>query len=57
MTDKLSQNDQKLAAQLMESTSTAEAARQAGVPRTTLNDQVRALRRPFEQAGMKDYLK
>ncbi len=55
--DKLSPSDQKLAARLMESMSTAEAARQASVARTTLSDQVRALRNPFEQASMKEFLK
>ena len=34
----------------------AEAARDLGVPRTTLHEKVRRLRRPFERAGLKDYL-
>lgn len=43
-------------AELLMSSSIAEAARSADVPRTTMNDQVRALRKPFEQAGMEEYL-
>ena len=34
----------------------SEIARDMGVPRTTLNESVRRLRRRFESAGLKDYL-
>jgi hypothetical protein len=57
VTGKLSPDDQTRAEQLMNSKSMAEAARQAGIARTTFNDQLRAQRKLFEQAGMKEYLK
>lgn len=36
--------------------SMSEAAREMGVPRTTLNGWMRRIRQRFEQAGMRDYL-
>jgi DNA-directed RNA polymerase specialized sigma24 family protein len=44
-------------AELLKTGSIAEAARKLGIPRTTLNDQVRLLREPFESAGLRDFLK
>lgn len=35
----------------------ADIARELGVPRTTLNDWMRRIRKRFEKAGMQDYLK
>lgn len=43
--------------ELRKSRSMAQAAREMGVPRTTLNDWMRFIRLRFEQAGMRDYLK
>jgi hypothetical protein len=34
----------------------AEIAEAMGVPRTTLNDWARLIRKRFEKAGLKDYL-
>ncbi len=48
--------DQQNLVEELKSKSIAEAARQVGVPRTTLNDQIRVLRKPFEQGGMKEFL-
>lgn len=36
--------------------SLSQIARRMGVPRTTLNESVRRIRRRFERAGLKDYL-
>lgn len=46
-----------VAERLMADRNASVASRRTGIPRSTLNDQVRKLRKPFEQAGMKDYLK
>jgi RNA polymerase sigma-70 factor (ECF subfamily) len=43
-------------AELLKSCSIAEASRELGIPRTTLNDRVRVLRERFERAGLRDYL-
>lgn len=42
--------------ELLKTASIAEAARQLGLPRTTLHDQVKKIRKFFEQAGLRDYL-
>lgn len=42
--------------ELRKSRTMQEAADEMGVPRTTLNDWVRRIRRRFENAGMQDYL-
>ena len=42
--------------ELLKTGTIAEAARQLGIPRTTLNDHVRKLREMFEHAGLRDYL-
>lgn len=41
---------------LQQARSRAEAARQLGIPRSTLHTHVRRLRQCFEQAGLHDYL-
>ncbi|MGE0769299.1 MAG: sigma-70 family RNA polymerase sigma factor [Hyphomicrobiaceae bacterium] len=43
-------------AERLRTESVSEIARATGVPRTTLNESVRRLRRRFERAGLKDYL-
>ena len=43
-------------AQRLKTDSLSQIARDLGVPRTTLADRVRKLRRCFEQAGLRDYL-
>jgi len=42
--------------ELLKTGSISEAAREMGVPRTTLNDHVKKLREIFEDAGLRDYL-
>lgn len=49
-------NDLRELAERLKSQSVSEIARERGVPRTTLNDQVRLLRQRFENSGLKDYL-
>jgi len=49
-------NDLRDLVELLEIKTVSEAARAMGVPRTTLNESVRRLRRRFESAGLKDYL-
>lgn len=51
----LSENNRDIAERL-QFVSKKESAEQLGMPRTTFNDQVRKLRRPFEDAGLQDYL-
>jgi RNA polymerase sigma factor (sigma-70 family) len=48
--------DQQQLAEKLKSKSIAEAAREIGVPRTTLNDAVRRLRVRFSQSHMEDHL-
>ncbi len=43
-------------AERLKTQTVSEIARDMGVPRTTLNESVRRLRRRFESAGLKDYL-
>jgi len=43
-------------AERLKTDSVSQIARDLGVPRTTLNDRVRELRRQFEDAGLRDYL-
>jgi len=43
-------------AERLKTDSVSQIARDLGVPRTTLNDRVRELRRRFEDAGLRDYL-
>ena len=43
-------------AERLKSQTKSEIARDMGVPRTTLNESVRRLRRRFESKGLKDYL-
>jgi DNA-directed RNA polymerase specialized sigma24 family protein len=52
----LSAEDQTIVSHLMDSDSIAEAARKAGIARTTFNDRVRKLRGPLQQGGMKEFL-
>ena len=49
-------DDQRAAAELLMTHSVVEAARQLGVPRTTLYQTLRLLCMRFERAGLKDYL-
>jgi RNA polymerase sigma-70 factor, ECF subfamily len=49
-------DDLKAIAELLKNRSVSDAARELGIPRTTLNDRVRALRERFEKAGLRDYL-
>jgi RNA polymerase sigma-70 factor (ECF subfamily) len=49
-------NDLQDLAERLKSETVSEIARDTGVPRTTLNESVRRLRRRFERAGLKDYL-
>ena len=51
----LNDDDRDLARRLSE-TSISQAARELGVPRTTLNDAVRRLRQRFEDAALRDWL-
>lgn len=53
--EKLNDDDRDLAERLRE-TSISQAARELGVPRTTLNDAVRRLRQRFEDAALRDWL-
>ena len=48
--------DLRALAERLTTQSVAEAARDLGLPRTTLNERVRLLRMRFERAGLKDYL-
>lgn len=48
--------DLRTLAEVLKTRSVTEAAEFLGVPRTTLNDRVRALRERFAGAGMRDYL-
>jgi DNA-directed RNA polymerase specialized sigma24 family protein len=43
-------------AERLKTQTVSEIARDMGVPRTTLNESVRRLRRRFESAGLKDYV-
>lgn len=43
-------------AERLKTDSLSQIARDLGIPRTTLADRVRKLRRYFEQAGLRDYL-
>lgn len=43
-------------AERLKTQSISAIAREVGIPRTTLNDAVRRLRKRFEQAGLRDYL-
>ena len=43
-------------AERLKTRSIKAVARETGVPRTTIQDRVRRLRKRFEQAGMRDYL-
>jgi RNA polymerase sigma factor (sigma-70 family) len=49
-------DDLRELAERLKSQPVAEAARAKDVPRTTLYEQVRRLRRRFERAGLRDYL-
>jgi len=51
----LSAKDRELPERL-KSRNVSEISRDIGVPRSTLDERVRRLRRRFEQAGMKDYI-
>lgn len=43
-------------AEAMKTDTVTEIARRSGVPRTTLNDRIRKIRRRFERAGLREYL-
>jgi RNA polymerase sigma factor (sigma-70 family) len=53
--DSLPEGQRDLAERLKSQT-VSEAAREMGVPRTTVQDAARRLRQPFEDAGLREYL-
>lgn len=53
--EKLDADDRRVADAVMNSESNSEAARTAGLARTTFNDRVQKLRSPFQQSGMEDF--
>jgi RNA polymerase sigma-70 factor (ECF subfamily) len=48
--------DQRTLAERLQHQTPSEIARQTGVPRTTLYELIRPIRRRFERAGLKDYI-
>jgi RNA polymerase sigma-70 factor (ECF subfamily) len=48
--------DQRDLAERLKTKPISEVARELGIPRTTLNERVRRLRRHFEKAGLREYL-
>jgi RNA polymerase sigma-70 factor (ECF subfamily) len=49
-------DEQRAFAEDLASRSKAEIAREMGIPRTTLSSRVRPALRPFEDAGLQDYV-